>query len=1519
MEARLAKVWIAGLQYDECRTKTGENKYDFTISDDDGLGIPAHVLFTLRNGGGKGVFLQSIFQPLDPLTSWKNDKNKVIHFFHNSFGKPVQYTLHIVEEWQVSDTKKMMIGISICPKANRHEHSIEKDLLIELEYILFSKIYPIGNNFDIFKLPLWDELSQESLPLVEWKSYLSSSSEIELYTVHRKNDYIQLLEENGLDQHTISLMKNLNIGEGNISSFFKGATDNIGIFHDKIIPAINDKIEDTDLNNDDNLSNITTSFLETLKVAKELPILLSTIRSIEELNEFTTPLSSMFEEANNLQKSVQYFENKGQELYALLIKIHQKKLNQNSAKTNEYNNLSNCIDELAWRKENLRYIEELMKIDSLDKEYHMLSTEYSSQNNLLETANAEASSSKINVLLKKALFCLSKIQETQSNLDILEKDYDIDEQKLQLDEIKKYFMDNWESIRESWKRKVTLNYRSNLSYSNNISTTNSSINAENTLHGRIEESIDRLNIKINQYLDKQEVVVERFGEKARSFLDEVISTYESQCKACRDAIIDNSKNIKQKYVDIEGIQNELGMASGRINSCQDSILALSDKLQEQINKEKDIQETAVSLLRENLGELYVRSDYETLKNKIALLEGEQKEKLRKYRRTLLELEIDMNLIEEGKSLNIYIPNKDLARLKKLLDENQINNMYGTHFLKQCSHEERMQYLKRNPSLPFSIVVLEEGFENLDLNFLNAELFSSMIILVDGLNASKLNGYITINPYLQKISEINYLPIGKTLDLITDDYEFNQRVRNTEKRFDDVLFEVDEKEKLMTKLNILLGRIDIILSNKLSRELEKEISDLKQQVQELTIEAETLNASLIVAKRDIATFECTAQKLNTELYNGEQQVAYLYQWKKEYETYLQCKQDLYDFNERLEKSNIRLTQLKSDLQKLNDQFHQNEQSFSDWSRIVKQDFNDLLKLLGNISFPEPIITLDFLESDYVKPLSFGHSLDKVHYDKLSLYKNLLTARGNRNTRIGSLLSSLTTLNRELAGYQEELEYLGRSNWRDSGEPSDDLTVLEKISKDIDTKVYNLKDRLLILKTNIDQNDKQRSELAQNVIKIADQLKKDYPEHGAAKFEIDDVDEEREKIRILKTDITNHQKVLRKEMDCISGEIKKIDGLFIRLNALNIYESSNNGVLTEEEIINVHQKPIKFYEDWYMNYDGARKKYESMKSELIAHINRIEDYITSNNNLSLNFKNGLMNFLIRIRDFDYEQIIQGIHNYNDWVHYNLQEENEQKKKADDAVNFWVERASRRVLEICSCIDDLEKKMRIRNWNGAMFPLVKLEKSRSSPQNIDDVRFQVKQFCIGMIEKIMEKNPDVDSLTAKQLSKHINMSNIVLHILGEYPRLKIHIPTIEGPLLRGEPDGSYYKEWEVINNGSSTSSTKSGGQTLMAHFIVLSMLMRQRSNDQSWLFLVSDNPFGTMSAPELVEAVFSLLELLKVQWLVVAPPITNVHITSKFNTVYQMDVSVREGKLVKVLEKKNRKFLQYINILDPMHRGI
>src|SRR4051794_9297207 len=109
MEALLSKVRIVGLQYDQGTIHTGDMVYDYNIlNGHSGESIPYHGLNTLRNGGGKGVFFQCLFQPLDPLCDWKNGKNQVVHFFFNEHERPMYYTFHIVEEWLIGE-KKLMI------------------------------------------------------------------------------------------------------------------------------------------------------------------------------------------------------------------------------------------------------------------------------------------------------------------------------------------------------------------------------------------------------------------------------------------------------------------------------------------------------------------------------------------------------------------------------------------------------------------------------------------------------------------------------------------------------------------------------------------------------------------------------------------------------------------------------------------------------------------------------------------------------------------------------------------------------------------------------------------------------------------------------------------------------------------------------------------------------------------------------------------------------------------------------------------------------------------------------------------------------------------------------------------------------------------------------------------------------------------------------------------------------------------------------------------------------------------
>ncbi|WP_442602776.1 hypothetical protein [Paenibacillus sp. KN14-4R] len=90
--------------------------------------------------------------------------------------------------------------------------------------------------------------------------------------------------------------------------------------------------------------------------------------------------------------------------------------------------------------------------------------------------------------------------------------------------------------------------------------------------------------------------------------------------------------------------------------------------------------------------------------------------------------------------------------------------------------------------------------------------------------------------------------------------------------------------------------------------------------------------------------------------------------------------------------------------------------------------------------------------------------------------------------------------------------------------------------------------------------------------------------------------------------------------------------------------------------------------------------------------------------------------------------------------------------------------------------------------------------------------------------------------------------------------------------------------------------------------SMLLKQQNQDDSPGLLITDNMFGEMSAPELIEPLFVAPELLKVQWITLCPPNIKLDITSKFDTVYSLDIGAKNGvnSIISKVQKYQRKFL-------------
>ncbi|MGF9891538.1 hypothetical protein ABEX78_23045 [Priestia megaterium] len=299
-----------------------------------------------------------------------------------------------------------------------------------------------------------------------------------------------------------------------------------------------------------------------------------------------------------------------------------------------------------------------------------------------------------------------------------------------------------------------------------------------------------------------------------------------------------------------------------------------------------------------------------------------------------------------------------------------------------------------------------------------------------------------------------------------------------------------------------------------------------------------------------------------------------------------------------------------------------------------------------------------------------------------------------------------------------------------------------------------------------------------------------------------------------------------------------------------------------------------------------------------------------------KEPFKNIIFEIKNSQFKNAILNIEGIVFWAEKEVEKRAESKRQADEAIRFFTERCTKRVQDVITSLKVFVNRMRVRNSEDDFLDLVRFEKNYKFPRDKEQIQSQIKEYCEMTITALIRKYQDTENIKERDVEPLINISQIMKVVLGRFPKLYIYIPDGSRSLLSGKPKEHLYKEWEVVNNGGLRSSSKSGGQTIMAHMILISMLQKN-SNEDDWTLIVTDHLFGAMSAKKLVQPLFVALEMLKVQWITVMPANAPVEITSNFNTVYLMKVDYQKGKgnLTFEVERNERRFLKKLPVIEDM----
>ena len=283
---KIHRIRIVGLKYDGMQKQYKDTTFNFHNEE-----TSTNGLIAMMNGGGKGVFLQTIFQILKPGTSWGKQNNRYYQqYFFNQKEQFIPYTFHVLIQWELdgADHRHLITGgmfsaeqrISMSEESGNESKTLEQEAKILPNITFYTREFERKEEAALDHIPLYenDEVAEtESL-----KDYLKWNG----YDVYRDTKkHYRILDTYGINRKDWDIMKDINKDEGGVGKYFEGAEDDHSLFQKRIIPTVSQVLHRTEHQKND----LVEIFKSQASIAKDLPVLLKREQAHKEFLEDIVP------------------------------------------------------------------------------------------------------------------------------------------------------------------------------------------------------------------------------------------------------------------------------------------------------------------------------------------------------------------------------------------------------------------------------------------------------------------------------------------------------------------------------------------------------------------------------------------------------------------------------------------------------------------------------------------------------------------------------------------------------------------------------------------------------------------------------------------------------------------------------------------------------------------------------------------------------------------------------------------------------------------------------------------------------------------------------------------------------------------------------------------------------------------------------------------------------------------------------------------------------------------------------
>jgi hypothetical protein len=1465
---KIHRIRIVGLKYDGMQKQYKDTTFHFhnEMTSTNGL-------IAMMNGGGKGVFLQTIFQIIKPGTSWGKQNNRYYQqFFFNHKEQFIPYTFHVVMEWELdgADRRHLITGgmfsaeqrISMSEETESERRTLEQEAKIIPNITFYTREFEGNEEAALEHIPLYedDEVAEtESL-----KDYLKWNG----YDVYRDTKkHYRILETYGINRKDWDILKDINKDEGGVGKYFEGAEDDHSLFQKRIIPTVSQVLHRTEHQKND----LVEIFKSQASIAKDLPILLKREQAHKEFLEDIIPFEEHLLKGLEHKEIVEESIKIGRQYLGALEHLKQTEENTLLTLEKEIEKLTLKQADLRFQKDNLEYAKAHREVLDWEKKLEEEKKKHTALEEVVKEKQERKDELSYQLLLKEWHEYEQTIRSLSQQITTLEQNSGLEQVNQRMEEIKETAVAQWADaylkIQEAVKQ--YFGYQKFLKKKGQELSQQDKQKTKEIAQASTE--IDFLYTQIYAFESKEGALVKEFGDRLTY---DLVGYIENLTKQTEDKNTRLEELQAQEKDSIEK-QNKLAAAHGTllqsIEYLEGKCEELKTAIEEQKQKEVRLYEKLHGLIADvsvpftnSLLSNYATQVEELLKQN--RLEGEQ------IKKELWETQLDHSLNDE----HFWIANKDVKELKEWIDEKTgIDVFYGAQFLQSLPAEDMANHLLTYPLLPYGLVVNQHQWQNINQKVLSGRKFNSPvpIFLREEMNSTEIGhpSFVIIN--------------GSERELLTDKNQFTNWKIKIAKQIEEKKDTLVEIEKTESSLRRILKDIDRFLSKDLAIDMERAINQEQNSLQ-----------SKKVNLQDVIKQEEKGKELQLEIREQlEKTVRKIDKLSKDIQTLedFEKERTLNEENQRVKKEKEKQKEaFVSKQQEIGKEYDtivelqsQWSQTYIEWKLKTEQNIKEIAIFVEGAAFP----TDEKADQSNEVPRLSPHLLEEMN-GSMDELKQLQKSKEEQARELLAIQAAKDSEQKQQSKLEKKLNAHSQ-DWKEASEPDEPTSILETMLQTAQKEAKSA--------------EKEEREQGTAVTKAETTLEHTKEQHEkagkkAAKHEKQPEEWEDLDLKVKEIEIKDQTKMAKDETKQAEKRLKEteanIAGYEGDLLTLSVILKEEASPFTNDEIEKIKTQGKACILAWCEDYQKIHEEGQEKHAKIEQSLRNLKLTIEGKD-WEIRFKNEVLTTLDHLDTRHYAHIQSVVKNMKRFSQSGLEQLERDKERAENAQNFWASRASMKVMSISEAIRSMIAKMKLKNERGS-FPLVQM-KEDILPKKPDDIEPLLKQHFVSAINKITKQFEMIDEnnqALVQEIKELISDEQILfVSLRNRYPELLVYNMRTDNAFMYGKPQREHYSTWQTINQGSKTKSDGSGGQKLSARMVMMMMLLSVKSEtDQSWVPLVVDNPFGQAASAHVLDPIFAVAEKLKFQFIVVTPPeLVKTEISQRFEAYYKLDFIREKGK--------------------------